>query len=67
MKSSMANRPTESPAQFLAEDLVLEFLNTCVRSGREILDLLQNEVIMISKQQYSIHPAYFLWTALRSR
>ncbi len=43
MKSSIANRPTESRPQLLAGDLALDFLNTRVRSGREILDLLQTD------------------------
>lgn len=43
MKSSIANRTAESRPQFLAGDLALDFLNTRVRAGGEILDLFQTE------------------------
>lgn len=43
MKSSIANRPTESRPQFLAGDLALDFLNTRVRVGKEIVDLFQTD------------------------
>jgi predicted RNA-binding Zn ribbon-like protein len=43
VKSSIANRPTESRPQFLAGDLALDFVNTRVRVGKEIVDLFQTD------------------------
>ncbi len=43
MKSSIANRPTGPRSQFLAGDLALDFLNTRVRVGKEIVDLFQTD------------------------
>jgi predicted RNA-binding Zn ribbon-like protein len=43
VKSTIANRPTKSRPQFLAGELALDFLNTRLRAGREILDLLQTD------------------------
>jgi predicted RNA-binding Zn ribbon-like protein len=41
MKSSIADRPAQSRAQFLAGSLALDFMNTRVRAGRKIVDLFQ--------------------------
>lgn len=43
MKSSISKQPADSPPQFLAGDLALDFLNTRMRVGDEVLDLLQTD------------------------
>jgi predicted RNA-binding Zn ribbon-like protein len=43
VKSSITNRPTQSRPQFLAGNLALDFLNTRLRVGKEVLDLFQTD------------------------
>ena len=43
--------------QFLAGDLALDFLNTCVRVGREVLDLLQTDEDVLAWLENAGFPA----------
>lgn len=43
MKASISKKPRKHRLQFLAGDLALDFLNTRMRAGGQVVDMLQND------------------------